>query len=97
MAPTTRQAATSQDTVQAGPSEQPQGQTDHELITQLRAQIDALTAMIPAPENPVVRTIERDTPATTTTTHEHSGSARYSKKRPNPPVFIDGVDPTFKS
>ena len=97
MAPTTRQAATSQDTVQAGPSEQPQGQTDHELIAQLRAQIDALTVMIPTPENPVVRTIKRDTPATTTTTPEHSGSAKYSKKRPDPPIFSDGVDPTFES
>ena len=64
MAPTTRQAATSQDTVQDGPSEQ--RQTDHELIAQLRAQIDALTAMIPTPEDLVVRTIERDTPAATT-------------------------------
>ena len=104
MAPTTRQAATSQDTVQGGPSgprEQTRsptpGQTDHELIAQLRAQIDALTAMIPAPENPVVRTIERDTPATTTSTPEHSGSAKYSKKRPDPPIFSDDVDPTFES
>ena len=97
MAPTTRQTATSQDSVQAGPSDQPQGQTDQELIAQLRAQIDALTAMLPAPEDSVARTIERDTPATTTTTHEHSGSAKYSKKRPDPPVFTDGVDPTFES
>src|SRR6201996_4111297 len=53
--------------------------------------------MLPAPETLVARTIERDTPATITTIHEQSGSASYSRKRPNPPVFTDSVDPTFES
>ena len=53
--------------------------------------------MIPTPEDPVAQTIERDTPATTTTIPEHSGPAKYSKKRPNPPLFTDGADPTFES
>jgi hypothetical protein len=98
MVPPRRQAAILQDdTVQVGPSEQPQGQTDQELIAQLRAQIEALTAMLPAPEDSVARTMERDTPATTSTTPEHSSSAKYSKKRPDPPIFTDGVDPTFES
>ena len=41
--------------------------------------------------------IERDTLATITIIHEQSGSASYSRKRPDPPVFTDGVDPTFES
>src|ERR1700759_5635998 len=90
MAPTTRQTANPQDTVQDGLS-------DQEIITQLRAQIDALTAILPTPEDPVAHTIERDTPATITTIHEQSGPASYSRKRPNPPVFTDSVDPTFES
>jgi hypothetical protein len=53
--------------------------------------------MIPTPEDRVARTIERDTPATTTTISEHSGTVKYSKKRPDPPIFTDGVDPTFES
>jgi hypothetical protein len=97
MAPVRRQPTNSQDTVQVGPSEQPQEQSDQELITQLRAQIDALTAMLPATEDPVARTTERDTPATTTTISEHLGSAKYSKKRPDPPIFSDGIDLTFES
>ena len=97
MAPTTRQTANSQETIQDGPSEQTQGQTDQETIAQLRAQIDALTAMLPTPETLVAHTIERDTPATITIIHEQSGSASYSRKRPDPPVFTDGVDPTFES
>jgi hypothetical protein len=98
MAPMTRQAINTQDTAQVGPSEQSQGQTDQELIAQLRAQIDALTAMLPTPEEaPVARTIERDTPATITTISEHSGPAKYSKKRPDPPIFTNGADPTFES
>ena len=52
--------------------------------------------MLPTPEDLVVRTIERDTLATITTP-EYLGSAKYLKKRPNPPIFSDGVDPTFKS
>jgi len=95
MAPTRRPPNNTQDTVQAEPSEQPQGQSDQELITQLRAQIEALTAMIPTPEDRVTRTIERDTPVTTIS--EHSGIAKYSKKRPDPPLFTDSVDPTFES
>src|ERR1700743_1692962 len=99
MAPTRRPAATPQDVVQAGPSEQPQtqGQTDQELIAQLRTQIDALTAMLPAPEDTVARTIERHPPATTTTPTGPSGSAKSSKKRPAPPIFTDSTDPTFES
>ena len=93
MAPRPRQAANPQDDVQARPSDQHQEQTDQELITQLRAYIEALTAMLSTPEDLVVRTIERDTPATTT----HSGTEKYSKKRPNPPIFTDGVDLTFES
>jgi hypothetical protein len=97
MAPTTRQTANPQDAIQAGPSDQTQRQTDQEIIAQLQAQINALTAMLPAPEDSVARTIERDTPATTTTAPEHLGSTKYSKKRPDPPIFTDGVDPTFES
>jgi hypothetical protein len=87
----------SQETVQAGLPEQPQGQTDQETIAQLRAQIAALTALLPAPEDPVARLIERDTPATTTTLSEYSGSVKYSKRRPDPPTFTDSTDPTFES
>lgn len=89
----------SQETVQAGPSpsEQPQGQTEQETITQLRAQIAALTALLPTPEDPVARTNNRDTPATMMTTSDYSGPAKYSKKRPDPPVFTNGIDPTFES
>jgi Zinc knuckle len=87
----------SQDTVQAGSSEQPQGQTDQETIAQLRAQISALTALLPAPEDPVARSNERDTPATIMTTSDYSGPVKYSKKRPDPPVFTNGIDPTFES
>ena len=90
MAPTTRQTANPQDTVQDGLS-------DQELIAQLRAQIEALTAILPTPEDLVALTIERDTPATTTTIHEQSGSASYSRKRPNPPVFTNSVNLTFES
>ena len=100
MAPTRRPATIPQDDiVQAGPSEQTQGQSDQELIAQLRAQVEALTAMLPAPEDIIARTIERDTPATTTTTtiSEYLGSAKYLKKRPDPPLFTDGVDLTFES
>ena len=53
--------------------------------------------MLPTSENPVARTIERDTPATTTITHEYLGSAKYLKKRPDPPIFTDSVDLTFES
>ena len=102
MAPTTRQTAIPQDADPAGPSEQPQGparsatqeQDDQELITQLRAQIEALTAMLPI--NPIASTIERDTPVITTAS-EHLEHVKYSKKRPDPPIFTDDVDPTFES
>jgi Zinc knuckle len=97
MAPNTRQTMNSQDTVQGGPSEQSQGQIDQETIAQLRAQIAALTELLPTPENPVVRTNEPDTPATIMTTSDYSGPAKYSKKRPDPPVFTNGIDPTFES
>ena len=50
--------------------------------------------MLPTPEDSVVRTIERETSATTTPTLGHD---KYSKKRPDPPVFIDDVDLTFES
>ena len=53
--------------------------------------------MIPTPDDLVVRTIERDTPATITITPEPLGLARDSRKRPNPPIFTDGVDLTFES
>ena len=99
MAPTRRQVVNPQDDAQAGPSEQSQEQTDQELITQLRAQIEALTAMLPTSNNPIP-TIERDTPSATTTISDSPGpsaSTKYSKKRPDPPVFTDGADPTFES
>ena len=105
MAPARRQAANTQDDVQAGPSDQLREQTrspiqeqsDRELIAQLRDQVEALTAALTAPENPVTNTIERDTPVTTTTISGHSGPTKYSKKRPDPPIFTDNVDPTFES
>ena len=50
--------------------------------------------MLPTPKDSIVRTIERETPATTTPT---SGYDKYSKKRPNLLVFTDGVDLTFES
>ena len=53
--------------------------------------------MLPTPEDIVVYTIERDTPATTTTISEYLGSAKYLKKRPDPPLFTDGVDLIFES
>ena len=53
--------------------------------------------MLPTPETLVVRTIVSDIPATITIIHEYSGSASYSRKRPDPPVFTDSVDPTFES
>ena len=53
--------------------------------------------MLPTPEDIVARTIERDTPATTTTISEYLGSAKYLKKRPNPPLFTNSVDLTFES
>ena len=53
--------------------------------------------MLPTPEDLVVRTIKRDTLATTTTIPEYSGTVKYSKKRPNPPIFTDGADLTFES
>ena len=53
--------------------------------------------MLSAPEDLVARTIERDTLATTTTTPEHLEFAKYLKKRPDPPIFTDGVDSTFES
>jgi len=89
----------SQETVQAGLSEQPQGQADQETIAQLRAQIAALTALLPAPEDPAARPIERETPAATATTalSEYSGPEKYSRKRPDPPIFTDGADPSFES
>jgi len=98
MAPTARRnhSDNSQDTVQAGPSQPTQGPSDQETITQLRAQIEALTAMLPTSEDQVARSIERDTPATTTSTASER-SDKYSKKRPDPPVFTDGADPTFES
>ena len=53
--------------------------------------------MLPTPEDLVARTIERDTPATITIIPEPLEFAKYSKKRPNLPIFTDGVDPTFES
>ena len=96
MAPTTRQTANSQDTVNNQPTN-PIVQSDQEIIAQLRAQVEALTAILPTPEDPVAPTIERDTPATVTTISEYSGPAKYSKKRPDPPIFTNGADPTFES
>jgi hypothetical protein len=72
-------------------------QDDRELITQLRAQIAALTAALPAPETHLARTIERDTSVATSTASDHAGTTKYSKKRPDPPVFTNGVDPVFES
>lgn len=53
--------------------------------------------MLPALEDPVARTVERSTPATTMTSPEHPGSVKYSKRRPDPPIFTDSKDPTFES
>ena len=50
--------------------------------------------MLPTPKDSVVRTIERETLATTTLTLGHD---KYSKKRPDSLVFIDGVDLIFES
>ena len=52
--------------------------------------------MLSTPEDPVVRTIKRDTSATTTIIPEHLG-AKYLKKRPNPPIFTNDVDLIFES
>ena len=53
--------------------------------------------MLPTPEDIVVRTIERDTLATITTIPEYLGTVKYLKKRPNLPIFTDGVDLIFES
>ena len=50
--------------------------------------------MLLTPKDLVVRTIERETPATTTLTLGHD---KYSKKRPDSLVFTDDVDLIFKS
>lgn len=68
-------------------------QSDRDQITQLLTQIAALTAAITAPAN----SIERETPSTTTTVSDHSETLKYSRKRPDPPTFTDGMDPVFES
>lgn len=74
-------------------------QADREQITQLLAHITELTAPnaanyspSPAPSRPI-NSMERDTPSTAT----RSNDIKYSKKRPDPPVFTSGVDPVFES
>jgi Zinc knuckle len=67
-------------------------QADREQITQLLTQIAALTAA-----NQAIPSIERDTPSMESTATSRSNDTKYSKKRPDPPVFTDGVDPTFES
>ena len=52
--------------------------------------------MLPTPKDLVIRTTERDTLATITTTPEYLGPAKYSKKRPDTLVFIDGADLTLR-
>jgi hypothetical protein len=72
-------------------------QADREQIAQLISQVTALAAA-----NPVVSSIERDTQDTQDTESNtsdagRSSKAKYSKKRPDPPVLTDGTDPTFES
>jgi DNA-binding protein H-NS len=69
-------------------------QADREQIAQLRTQVTALAAA-----NQVIPSIERDAQETENTTSDagRPGKAIYSKKRPDPPVFTDGTDPTFES
>ena len=80
-----------QDLLQAMAQER---QADREQITQLLAQITALTAA-----GLVIPSIERDTPSSKSTTTDagRSNNTKYSKKRPDPPVLTDGVDPIFES
>ena len=78
-------------------------QADRQQITQLLSQITALTAAnmpnyspSPAPNHPI-NSMERDTPASATTVSNRYNDTKYSKKRPDPPVFTNGVDPVFES
>jgi hypothetical protein len=77
-------------------------QADREQITQLLSQITALTAANmpnyspgPTPNRPM-DSIGRETPSTTTAS-SRSNDTKYSKRRPDPPVFTNGVDPVFES
>ena len=53
--------------------------------------------MLSTPKDLVVRTIKRDTPATTTIIPEYLETEKYSKKRFNLPIFTNSVDLTFES
>ena len=77
-------------------------QADRQQIAQLLSQITALTAANmpnyspgPTPNRPM-DSIERETPSTTTVS-SRSNDTKYSKKRPDPPVFTNGIDPIFES
>ena len=70
-------------------------QADREQITQLFAQITALTTanVLSSPNHPIA-SIERDSPETTIS---QSNGAKLSKQRPDPPAFTNGKDPVFES
>ena len=67
-------------------------QADREQITALLSQIAALTAA-----NQTIPSIERDTPSSDSPASSRSSSTKDSKKRPDPPVFTNGIDPVFES
>jgi hypothetical protein len=69
-------------------------QSDREHIAQLLTQMAAFTAAIRTPPG---RSVEPDTLSATTTTSGRLEAQRYSKKRPDPPIFTDGIDPVFES
>jgi hypothetical protein len=55
--------------------------------------------MLPTPEDPAARTIERDTLAAiaTTTLSKYLGPEKYLRKRLDPPIFTNSADPSFES
>ena len=77
-------------------------QADREQITQLLSQITALTAAnmpnySPGPTpNRAIDSIGHEIPSTTPVS-SRSNDTKYSKKRPDPPTFTNGVDPVFES
>lgn len=69
-------------------------QADREQIAQLLTQMAALTTAIRTPSS---RSVEPDTLSATTTRSDRLEALRYSKKRPDPPIITNGVDPVFES
>ena len=69
-------------------------QADRKQITQLLAQITALTAA-----GQVIPSIERDTPSSESITSDagRSNNTKHLKKRLDSSIFTDGADSIFES